>query len=149
MMAKLQEGFTLIELMVVVAIIGILAAVALPAYQDFQTKSKISEVLGAMGVCKTAVSDFYGVNDGWTTATGAGIPANLCTTASTYVQSITVGAAGQITAAITASVGGGTSAGQTIEMDPVVTGGKISGWTCGVAGGTTLNVKYRPGSCQG
>src|SRR5437763_2199623 len=58
-MTKLQKGFTLIELMIVVAIIGILAAIAIPAYQDYTIRSKVTELINAAGVCKTSVAEYY------------------------------------------------------------------------------------------
>ena len=58
-MKKVQQGFTLIELMIVVAIIGILAAIAIPAYQDYTVRSKVTELLNAAGVCKTSVAEYY------------------------------------------------------------------------------------------
>ncbi|WP_370233764.1 pilin [Alloalcanivorax venustensis] len=58
-MKQVQKGFTLIELMIVVAIIGILAAVALPAYQDYTTRAKVSECVGMISACKTAVTEYY------------------------------------------------------------------------------------------
>jgi type IV pilus assembly protein PilA len=58
-MKKVQQGFTLIELMIVVAIIGILAAIAIPAYQDFTIRSKVTELINAAGVCKTSVAEYY------------------------------------------------------------------------------------------
>src|SRR5258707_1783281 len=59
LMKKVQQGFTLIELMIVVAIIGILAAIAIPAYQDYTIRSKVTELINAAGVCKTSVAEYY------------------------------------------------------------------------------------------
>src|SRR5438128_6034422 len=58
-MKRVQQGFTLIELMIVVAIIGILAAIAIPAYQDYTVRSKVTELINAAGVCKTTVAEYY------------------------------------------------------------------------------------------
>jgi type IV pilus assembly protein PilA len=71
-MKRLQQGFTLIELMIVVAIIGILAAVALPAYQDYTIRAKMSEVILAMSACRTSITEVY--QSGRAPATGAARP---------------------------------------------------------------------------
>src|SRR2546430_13421588 len=63
-MKRLQQGFTLIELMIVVAIVGILAAIAIPAYQDYVARSKVSEAMAALGACKTSVTEYVQVNAG-------------------------------------------------------------------------------------
>jgi type IV pilus assembly protein PilA len=94
-MKQLQKGFTLIELMIVVAIVGILAAIALPAYQDYIVRSKMSETMAAMAACKTSVAEYTATKGGTVPATAT--DAGCQTTASRYMQSLTV-AAGVITA---------------------------------------------------
>src|SRR6476661_8383812 len=93
-MKRVQQGFTLIELMIVVAIVGILAAIALPAYQDYVVRSKMSEGEAAIAACKTSISEWVSTHTNWpTNADQAG-----CSTATTqYVASLAVGANGVIT----------------------------------------------------
>jgi type IV pilus assembly protein PilA len=87
-MKRVQQGFTLIELMIVVAIVGILAAIALPAYQDYVIRSKMSETEAAIAACKTSVAEYTSVHSG-TLPTDAG--AAGCSTAPTqYVASLAV-----------------------------------------------------------
>ena len=158
---KKQSGFTLIELMIVVAIIGILAAVALPAYQDYTVRAKVSEVVLAASSCRTSVTEAL------QTARGADVSAilpNVCgTTTSKYVSSRSVSANGVITVVGNATaLGGDTSAtANTITLTPIQTGttavvgttdgGKtIASWNCGPATGSNpMPTKYLPGSCQG
>ena len=94
-MKRVQQGFTLIELMIVVAIVGILAAIALPAYQDYVVRSKMSEAIAAIAACKTSVAEYA--------STKAAYPADetvagCSTTATKYVASLTVAASGVIPA---------------------------------------------------
>ncbi len=154
-----QSGFTLIELMIVVAIVGILAAIAIPAYKDFQVRSKVSEVLASMGACKTTVAEFFQSNNGWTTPPPGLQPinANICQDAagagnrSQYLASIVVGATGVITA--TTQNTGATLEG-TVSMTPldnagapVVVGAQdIFAWDCNP--GNPLEPRFLPGSCQ-
>src|SRR5258707_5124387 len=153
-MKHLQKGFRLIELMIVVAIIGILAAVALPAYQDYTVRAKMSEVILAMSACRTSITEIYQTGGTPPAANGWGCEQGVT---SKYVKAIATDTNGSVTATaqnISADVNDslGTlfplnSAGapSTSASDM---GKRISTWTCGGTG-TTLNKKYLPGSFPG
>src|ERR1700704_6167057 len=93
-MKRIQQGFTLIELMIVVAIVGILAAIALPAYQDYIIRSKMSEGVAAAAACKTSISEYVSTKNNWPADTDT---AGCSTLATTYVASLSVGGSGVIT----------------------------------------------------
>ncbi|MCO6435090.1 pilin [Nitrosomonas nitrosa] len=126
-MQQMQKGFTLIELMIVVAIIGILAAVAIPAYQDYTVKSKISAALAAVGSAKTAVAVCAQENGGVLTPCDAGSNGIPTITATKEIASGTI-TDGVIT--ITLATGIGTNVdGQTITFTPTVAaGGSAMTW---------------------
>ena len=154
-----QRGLTLIELMIVIAVIGILGALALPAYQDYTIRAKVSEMLLAANGCKTAVTEAI------SSASGADVSAILpkaCESQTTkYVSGIGVDANGVIT--VTGNheaLRGNTSASaNAIALTPLqagetavngsTDGGKpVSGWRCGPAGSNPLPAKYLPASCK-
>lgn len=145
-----NKGFTLIELMIVVAIVAILAAVAIPAYQDYLKRSKISEVAATAGACKTGVSEYAASTN---TLPADANTAGCSTDASTYVSNLTV-ADGVISVTI-ANIDGDLD-GQNLILTPAsdagattraVNGDTIVAWHCGTAAAATL-YKYFPASCR-
>jgi type IV pilus assembly protein PilA len=137
---KLQKGFTLIELMIVVAIVAILAAIAIPAYQDYLVRSRVSECAASAGACKTSVSEYYASLAALPTGASAG-----CTIASTADCNSPQVAAGVIQ--ITTQGILGTSAPGTLQFDPVIAGGNITAWSCSGAG-TTISDRFLPATCR-
>ena len=136
-----QQGFTLIELMIVVAIVGILAAIAIPAYKDYTVRAKVSECAATLGACKTSVTEFYN--------TRGSLPANVtsagCSTStSQYCQSLTVAATG-ITVVVRSQTGVTTAGGTgpadcNLIMLPQTSNSEITGW----GGSTSCATKYVP-----
>jgi len=142
-MKHVQKGFTLIELMIVIAIIGILAAVALPAYQDYTVRAKVSEVILAASAMRTNVAEAFQVLGGRMPPSNS-LPA--ATQNSRYVTTITYASTGATGATITAV---SRSTGAAGDGNIVLTGAGVAAtgvvdWTCG---GSIL-AKYRPASCK-
>ncbi|QQD19086.1 pilin [Spongiibacter nanhainus] len=142
-MKKTQQGFTLIELMIVVAIIGILAAVALPAYQDYTTRSKISEGLTLASAAKTAVSEHAMTRNTYPADNDA---AGYVAPDTQYVDDIQIANTGVVT--ITYKTAAGVAAGEDeLELSPTTNASGVQ-WVCKQPAANAVLAKYLPSNCR-
>ena len=141
-MKAIQKGFTLIELMIVIAIIGILAVVALPAYQDYTARAQVSEALTLAEGQKSAVIEYFSDRGAWPTSnTEAGVASSI---SGKYVASVQVGAAGIITATMKSAGVNNDIKGKTLILVPTDNNGSFT-WTCNTG---TAEQKFRPSTCR-
>ena len=139
-----QSGFTLIELMVVVAIIGVLSAIAIPQYQNYVARAQVAEGFSLLASGKMAVSEYYNENGSFPTDNATARLGAANTIIGKYVGSVTVGNAGALTVAFNTSTAHEKLQGKNFALTPKDNGGSIS-WTCSVG---TVGVDYLPNSCQ-
>lgn len=151
MKRQLQQGFTLIELMIVVAIIGILAAIAIPAYQNYTIRAQVSEGMSLADGAKTAITEFYTNTGSFPSKNASAGLASAANIKGNYVTSVAVGTgdtpATTANGAITVTYGNKANtaiATKTMIISAVTSAGSIA-WTCKAG---TISKAYLPTSCQ-
>ncbi|UOO81833.1 pilin [Uruburuella testudinis] len=142
-MKATQKGFTLIELMIVIAIIGILAVIALPAYQDYTARAQVSEAFSLAEGQKAAVTEFFADRGEWpddNADAGVAAPTDIN---GRYVEQVTIGGEGVITATMRETDTNADIRGRTLTLTPTQQGGSFT-WACN----GTIDAKFRPASCR-
>jgi len=164
MLKKMQKGFTLIELMIVIAIIGILAAIAIPAYQNYTIRSQVTEGLSLADGWKTSISEFYAQNGSFpstsSTTGGAGSIAVSGNSVGKYVGSIAVASGGDIIVTYSGSQVNAKISGKVLGLYPGLDTNYDVVWICGLAAtpsnvtgvtettATNVSAAYLPTSCH-
>ena len=150
MKRQLQQGFTLIELMIVVAIIGILAAIAIPAYQNYVIRAQVSEGFSLADGLKTPAMEYFSNTGNWP-ANGTGNILPAASYVGNYVSGITLAAVtngvGKITVAYAGPKANSAISADVLVLSAINNNGSIS-FTCGTSAGTTVPTQYRPASCN-
>jgi type IV pilus assembly protein PilA len=162
MLKQVQKGFTLIELMIVIAIIGILAAIAIPAYQNYTIRSQVTEGLTLGDGWKTAISEYYANTGNWPTITNL---TGTCNSVGKYESSVTV-ATGGVIQVVYGNQANVKVSGKTLSIVPYTNSNNDIVWDCGTAtmpstgmtvgssgaatgsAGTTVSAQYLPTSCH-
>ena len=142
---KKQQGFTLIELMIVVAIIGILAAIAIPAYQDYTIRAQVSEGLSLASGAKTAIAEVFQDSGNWPTDNGEAGLAQAASISGKYVSLVTVQGQGVVQVTYSGPEVNTNLSGSTLQLVPDGSSGGSVDWRCSIG---NIPAKWVPSSCR-